>query len=411
MNNNVLKVSSILIGLVIIMPVGIWAFGGRASPVYENDMEEHSVIMCTMPAINGIVGEEWPENSQVGSLWCTGEAEPVGIVYMVHSDGMLYIGAIATYPGSQMANDGHWIKIDWDRDAAMDLDDNMGNQGTEFALGQYGFEYCIAIDEPLMTNDKFNLMLHAEMVGLPCSPDGETTMFPFRDPGPFFSTTMVLDYSVPEVLPDPISDPEVLPDPIPEPEPEPTPEPTPEPEPITEPEPEPEFVGPPTLTYSIEYLHQGDTTEVSSWGILFYASGAYPEKTLGIPFNDTYRIPAEDYGVYPLYNSSNPLAFNVRIVNNDPVEHTNVVVTAIQERHNTLTLWDSLGELQLTKGEPLDGAINEWTISIPPNGDIILNGYHFFSGRGYGLDQTHVIITHDGIVLHDDSEAGVYCPP
>jgi len=405
MNNNMLKVSSILITLLIIMPVGIWALGGRANPVYENDGEEHYVGLSQMPegSIDGIVGDEWPNDSQVGSLWCTGEAGPVGNVYMIHSDGTLYVGAMVTYPGSQMANDGHWIKIDWERDSAMDLEDHMGNQDTEFAYGLYGFEYAITMNQASIVNDMFDILVHAEIIGLPCSPEGETTTFPFREPGSFFSTAIVLDQTVPETSP------ELTPET--EPEPEPNPEPIPEPEPNPEPTPEPEFTGTPNLSYSIEYLYQADTTKVSNQGILFYASGAYPDMAIEIPFNDTYRIPEEDYGVYPLYNSSNPLMFIIHISNHDPTEHTGIVVTAIQERHNTLTLWDFYGELHLTKGEPLDGTFNEWTISIPPNGEIILNGGHWFSGRGYGLDQTHVIISHDGITLFDDSEAGVYCPP
>ncbi len=475
MNNNLLKVSSIVIAALIFMPLGILALSGSASPVYENDGEEHLIMTYAMPegSVDGLVGNEWPASSQVGSLWCTGLDEPVGKIYMVHDDGVLFIGAKVTYPASQMANDGHWIRIDWDRDSSMDVVDNMGNSVENFAYSDNGFEYAIPINQELIVDDKFNLLLHAQMTGLPSAPGGETTSFPFREPGQFFTTTMVLDTLVPNEPPVALisyytSGPTINLDArnsydtdgritsyswdfgddsqssgkalahvyeasgqylveltvadndgavsqstalvtitVPEPDPEPEPIPEPEPEPITD----PEFTGPPNLSYTIEYYNNLDYTSVSSWGIYFYSSGDYPDQEHGIPFNSTYCLPAEDYGTYPLYNSNYSLHFKIHITNHDSVAYSDISVTAIQERHNTVTLWDGYGEFQVTQGEPLTGSPEEWLIDLNPSEEMVLFGYHVFTGRGYGLDQTHVIISHDGINLHDDSEAGVYCPP
>ena len=473
MDNNLLKVSSILIAVLIFMPLGLLAIGSSASPVYENDQEEHFIMPHSLPggSIDGIVGNEWPASSLVGNLWCTSEIEPVGKIYMVHDDGILYIGVRATYPGSLMADDGHWIRIDWDRDTSMEVVDNMGNSGVEFACGDIGFEYAIPISNELIVNDRFNLLLHGEMLGLPSAPEGETTTFPFREPGSFFSTTMVLEYAAPNTPPvaaisyypyelkvyldgtnsydsdgwiisyfwnfgdgqESCGDSMIhkynqpgeytitltvednggssgydtktieicVPEPVPE------PEPTPEPEPI----PDPEFTGSPNLSYTIEYAHYADRTIVNESGIFFYVA-AYPELYKPVYFNDTYSLPAEDYGTYKLYNSWTPVYIILRITNHDDVAHNGIQVTTIQEFHNTVTLWDDYGEFTVEKGQPLGGdSVSNNILDIGPNQEEFIVVQYMFEGRGYGLDQTHVIISHGGITLFDDSEAGVYCPP
>jgi len=49
--------------------------------------------------------------------------------------------------------------------------------------------------------------------------------------------------------------------------------------------------------------------------------------------------------------------------------------------------------------------------SLIPGDEVILEGYYWFQGRGWGLDQTHLTITVNNDTIVDDSEAGVYCPP
>jgi len=94
------------------------------------------------------------------------------------------------------------------------------------------------------------------------------------------------------------------------------------------------------------------------------------------------------------------------------VEQTGIEVTAIQERHNTMTIWDDEGQIDIVKGQTLEGTPPmQWTIGLAPNQEIALMGYHIFTGRGWGLDQSHVIIAQNGAPLVDDPETGVYCPP
>jgi len=105
--------------------------------------------------------------------------------------------------------------------------------------------------------------------------------------------------------------------------------------------------------------------------------------------------------------------FKVTITNNNGLALSGLVVKTIQERHNDVTIWDRQGELVLHKGQPLDGSSTyTWLIdSIAPGETITLLGYYCYQGRGWGLDQTHLRITSNGMTVVNDSEAGVYCPP
>jgi PKD repeat protein len=169
----------------------------------------------------------------------------------------------------------------------------------------------------------------------------------------------------------------------------------------------------PDITYSIQYLNPADLTTVDSAGIHFYTSGMYPEKYHTIPFNQSFTIPSSDYGTYYLYNSSTPLHFKVTITNNGANALNNLVVKTVQERHNDVTIWDSLGEITLYKGQVMDGNSSEYWIipTLGPGMSATLEGFYFAEGRGWGLDQTHLIIKMNGDVIVDDPEAGVYCPP
>lgn len=168
----------------------------------------------------------------------------------------------------------------------------------------------------------------------------------------------------------------------------------------------------PSLEYWIEYINQADTTLVCERGILFYASGAFPESMHGVQFNDTYRIPESDYGLYPLYNRSMPCTFRLHIANLDNISHTGINVTAIHEFHNTVTVWDSLGAFDLVQGQQIPGTPpNQWTLDLAPNQEVVVTGYHFATGRGWGLDQIHLLIMWNGTTLIDNPVASVYCPP
>lgn len=169
----------------------------------------------------------------------------------------------------------------------------------------------------------------------------------------------------------------------------------------------------PDIDYSIEYLDYLDQTMVDAAGIHFFTSGAYPGLYHSVLFNETFVIPASDYGTYPLYNSSMPLHFAVTIINNNDLAISNIGVRATQERHNDMTIWDRFGPLTLYKGQAMEGnSISSWVIdSLAPGETITLQGVYWFQGRGWGLDQTHLTITTNGTTIVNDPEAGVYCPP
>jgi uncharacterized repeat protein (TIGR01451 family) len=167
------------------------------------------------------------------------------------------------------------------------------------------------------------------------------------------------------------------------------------------------------IDYSLEYLNPADETVVDGDGIHFYTSGVYPDKLHSVLFNETFMIPEYDYGTYFLYNSSTPVQFTITIENTNEITLSNIVVSATQERHNDMTIWDSQGEITFYKGQVLEGdSTTSWVIDTMAPGDtVILNGYHCFQGRGWGLDQTHLTITMNTDTIVDDPEAGVYCPP
>jgi fibro-slime domain-containing protein len=169
----------------------------------------------------------------------------------------------------------------------------------------------------------------------------------------------------------------------------------------------------PNIEYSIQYLDPADETIVDPLGIHFFTSGAYPGMYHYVPYNQSFTLPASDYGVYALYNDSTPVRFRITLTNLDQTAVNGVIVKTIQERHNDVTIWDSLGEVTLHKGQVMDGnSTSIWMVnSIAPGETITLDGYYQAQGRGWGLDQTHLIVKANGMTLVDDSEAGVYCPP
>jgi chitodextrinase len=168
----------------------------------------------------------------------------------------------------------------------------------------------------------------------------------------------------------------------------------------------------PNLEYTLEYLDPADQTIVDSTAIWFYTSGAYPEYSCYVPYNSTFTLPASDYGTYLLYNRSTPVHYRITIRNLDSVAHDNVQVKAMQERHNDMTIWDRYGRLDLQKGELMGGDSTAiWTLSLGAGQTVVLDDNYHFEGRGWGLDQTHLVITMGSHTIVDDSEAGVYCPP
>ena len=452
---------AVVVSIMLVLPISMAVFGvGSAETVYEYDGEEHLVPWAEMSLadIDGVISGEWTESEIVGHLWCTSEADPVGDVYVCHDDEILYIGALAIYPDSLMADDGHWVRIDWNRDCVFDLADNMGNEpDVIFELGANAFEYAIPLDNDMIIDDRLNILLLAEMTGLPSDPDGETTTFPYRPPGKFKFTTLVLDEPAPAPPPnippvaiagldktvdigelvffdasgsfdvdgavveyawdfgDGASGSGMYPShtymaegiydvtlTV-----------TDDDDATSSDSCQAIVLGAPCLEYSVDYVDQADMTTVDSGGIHFFTSGANPDRLITVPFNSTYVLPQEDYGDYALYNRTTPVHFVIHITNMNQYAHGNVVVWATQEFHNTVTIWDHLGELDLFKGMPLGGDSTEyWNIgTLAPGQTITLEGYHYFIGRGWGLDQTHLSISVGGNVIVDDSEAGVYCPP
>jgi fibro-slime domain-containing protein len=172
-------------------------------------------------------------------------------------------------------------------------------------------------------------------------------------------------------------------------------------------------LGLPELEYTLQYLDPADLTTVDAAGIHFFTSGTYPSKYHFIPYNQSFFIPSYDWGTYYLYNCTTPLHFIITVKNIGAADLSDLVVETIQERHNDVTIWDSLGQITLWKGQPMDGnSTSAWMIpSLTVGETVTLDGFYWAEGRGWGLDQTHLIITGNGMTIVDDPEAGVYCPP
>jgi len=533
--NNVVRV--IVVGLLFITLAAQPTVTGDPNGYYDTDGESHDVYIGSLAAeeIDGEVGDDWPGWSHTGHIWCAGEEEPVGDVWMLCDGERLYVGVEATYAGSAMAADGHWVRIDWDGDGFTDMDDNNGNSGeTIFRLGGMSFEYVIPLDLEAMQNDTFNFLLHAELTGLPSAPEGETTTFPFRESGKFLYTGLVVGCELENQPPtaaigydafclgvtlygsdstDPdgsivsyawdfgdgatgsgevvehvyeddgsydvsltVTDDKGYADTaaislgvqnLP-----------PEADAgedrfafpgaavtfdgMASRDPEggeleflwdfgdgtsdrgmvmdktyadrgeylvtltvtDEFgaagsdtctvtVAQPAFDYSIEFLAPADETIVDEYGIHFYTSGQNPEKYHSVPFNDTFVIPAEDYGTYCLYNGTVNPSFDLTLTNTDALAYTDITITVIFEYHCDVTIWDYYGEVTLRKGQRMgDDCELTWDVAeLGPGESVSIYGTKDLYARGWGLDQTHLRVEVMGALVLDVPEAGVFCPP
>jgi hypothetical protein len=131
-----------------------------------------------------------------------------------------------------------------------------------------------------------------------------------------------------------------------------------------------------------------------------------------VPYNSSFTLPVCDYGTYLLYNRSSPVHYRITIKNLDSVAHNGVQVKTMMERHNDMTIWDRYGKLILHKGQLMDGdSTATWTLSLAAGQTVVLENSYHCEGRGWGLDQTHLVISMGCHTIVDDSEAGVYCPP
>ncbi|MEM3086375.1 MAG: hypothetical protein QXT68_04460 [Halobacteria archaeon] len=187
------------------------------------------------------------------------------------------------------------------------------------------------------------------------------------------------------------------------------------------------------LEYEIVYTQ--------SRGILTIGPGGC---TYFFPAWNWYWSPPCSYGPsyyrdYMVYFINDWMHYEVHLKNNGKKTLKNLVVSATQEYHEDVCYWTGVC---VKKGDDMPGApTRTWTLAELKPGEVaVLTGsYYAPSDTLPGLDQTHLTITsqkngkalghdRDGngdddhrngrgnghnrqIVLVDDPEAGVYCPP
>ncbi|MBI2569045.1 MAG: DUF11 domain-containing protein [Candidatus Schekmanbacteria bacterium] len=162
---------------------------------YSYDGEVHPLVQGAADAsqIDGEVGSEWPADARIGSIWVAGQPSiEVGAVYAMNDGTDLYLGvALGAINGEPLraAPDGHWIRADLNRDEVVDWEDHQGSSGvTDFAQAETGVEWRVPLAAISAEGDDFGMLVHIQILGFPCAPEGETTTFPYRTPSSFLQT-------------------------------------------------------------------------------------------------------------------------------------------------------------------------------------------------------------------------------
>jgi hypothetical protein len=194
---------------------GMPPWDGNKHPVYQTN---------NPPMIDGIVevGVTWPAESFIGHTYIAGGNDvgdiPTTDVYILFDNlagyvspptgygpedeqGYYFYIGIEALDGYQMADDGHWVVIDWDQDGVIDFADHNGNsagaganQGysTLYARTDFGVEWAIPYLDDFSEGicmSPFYILIHIEIY-IPCT-EYDTTTFPGRGgSGPFESTEL-----------------------------------------------------------------------------------------------------------------------------------------------------------------------------------------------------------------------------
>ena len=196
----------------------------------------------TPPNIDGFVkiADTWPLLAFIDFMYITGKPQSTKVaeVYMMFDDlsgytqprkddppagygpedeqGYYFYIGIKPLPGYSIptGDPGAWVRIDWNQDGYIDFRDNNGNSATtggpwggystQFASTAEGAEWAIPyIDEYNgVCKSPFDIFVHIDVI----QPLGgkETSTFPDRPPGPFYSTTICVgDLVKPEPPPEP----------------------------------------------------------------------------------------------------------------------------------------------------------------------------------------------------------------
>ena len=86
---------------------------------------------------------------------------------------------------------------------------------------------------------------------------------------------------------------------------------------------------------------------------------------------------------------------------------------AQEDGKKTGTIWDYYGEITLHKGERMGNDCElSWRIAeLGPGETVSVWGTKDLCARGWGLDQAHLQVEVEGLMVLDVPEAGVFCPP
>jgi hypothetical protein len=217
MNRSLLSKTAVMV-LTGALLVAIMPWGGNAA--WEMDPPDGSTYTISAtyapPTFDGyvMVGTSWSPDWFVGHEYVATDPDPVGDVYMVvHVDAEimpidLYIGGTVA-PYGYEKGDGSWIRIDWDEDGIVDVEQHVppGLQSLTDAEWQvaWGIIDMTPRDKnpyegeqmtPEEVGDCFDVIVHEDIIGYPGSPGSETTTFPGRpEAGPFKSTQVCVNWN------------------------------------------------------------------------------------------------------------------------------------------------------------------------------------------------------------------------
>ncbi len=157
------------------------------------------------------------------------------------------------------------------------------------------------------------------------------------------------------------------------------------------------------LSYEIVYLNPvGDLvvdetggTYYFNWGRVSYVGGTYDEA---------------DYGTYPVFFIGDTMLYEIHLKNTGNRTYGLITVVCTQEYYDVGL-----------KGVPMPGdPTKEWVVKgLKPGEEVVLRGQHYAApGTQPGLDQMHLKIypgkrqyDDSRILIDDNPEASVYCPP
>ncbi len=141
----------------------------------------------------------------------------------------------------------------------------------------------------------------------------------------------------------------------------------------------------------------------SQWGYSLWEFEVYSPLSCSI---DYFNLRNYDEEFIPVYYIGDTVEYELCLKNLGSQDLTNLTIQTIQEYHESGTGYN--------KGDPLPGDSTQiWTSQTILKGEelVLTDSYYIPYDTHASLDQTHVIVTQDGVELYDNPEAGIWCPP